>query len=266
MSETELQRERERQQALMGALLSRDGGDALQAWLAHSHTRRQRGMLAYQVNASASAERALAATFPTVQALMGEASFAAMASAFWHACPPVRGDLACFGDELPAFIADSEQLADVPYLSDVARLDGLLATAERAADGVADLPTLKLLADVDPSMLRLEPMPGVAVLCSAYPIASLWHAHRPGDDATAHRAHVRHALSVGEGEHALVWRAGWRGTVLAVSPSTARWTECLLRGDTLADALTAAGEGFEFEPWLVQALQSGWLMRAVRSG
>ena len=61
MSEIELQREHERQQALMGALLSRDGGDALQAWLAHSHTRRQRGMLAYQVNASASAERALAA-------------------------------------------------------------------------------------------------------------------------------------------------------------------------------------------------------------
>src|SRR5690242_17624053 len=141
MNEAELQRERERQQALLSSLLTRDER-GLQGWLSHAAARTQRGMQAYQANAGASAERALAASFPTVQALMGEESFAAMARAFWHANPPLRGDLAWFGEALPAFIADSEQLADVPYLSDVARLDWLLALAERAADAKTDPTTL----------------------------------------------------------------------------------------------------------------------------
>jgi hypothetical protein len=264
MNEPDLQRERVRQQALMAALLKRDEGESLQGWLGHSSARTQRGMQAYQANAGASAERALAASFPTVQALVGEESFAALARAFWQARPPVRGDLACFGEGLPAFIADSEQLADVPYLSGVARLDWLLALAERAADEEADLSTLKLLADVDPSQLRLALRPGLAVLPSAYPIVSLWLAHQPGDDAASHRANARNALAAGNGEQALIARAGWRGSVLAIDSATAAWTQSLLRGDTLDDAMTAAGEGFDFEAWLVQAVQRGWLVHARR--
>ena len=264
MNEHDLQRECARQQALMAALLKRDEGESLQDWLAHPSTRTQRGMQAYQANAGASAERALAASFPTVQALMGEESFAALARAFWQAQPPVRGDLACFGEGLPGFIADSEQLADVPYLPDAARLDWLLALAERAADEEADLSTLNLLAEVDPSQLSLALKPGVAVLPSAYPIVSLWLAHQPGDDAASRRANARSALAAGSGEQALIARAGWRGSVLAIDAATAAWTQSLLRGDTLADAMTAAGEGFDFEAWLVKALRCGWLACARR--
>jgi len=264
MSEPDLQREGARQQALMDALLKRDEGESLQDWLAHPPTRTQRGMQAYQANAGASAERALAASFPTVQALMGEESFAALARAFWQAQPPVRGDLACFGEGLPAFIADSEQLANVPYLPDAARLDWLLALAERAADEAADLSTLSLLAEVDPSQLGLALKPGIAVLPSAYPVGSLWLAHQPGDDAAVHRAAARSALAAGSGEQALITPAGWRGSVLAVDAATAAWTRSLLRGDTLANAMTAAGEGFDFEAWLVEAVQRGWLVRARR--
>lgn len=255
--------ESDRQRALMAALLGRDDGSALSG-LQQSPERIQRGMLAYQANAGASAERALAASFPTVQALMGEESFAALARVFWHARPPERGDLACFGEALPAFIADSEQLADVPYLPDSARLDWLLAAAERAADEVADSSTLSLLAEVDPSQLRLRLMPGAAVLSSVYPVVSVWLAHQHGEDAAAHWAQARAALADGVGEPALVWRCRWRAVALTVSEATARWMQCLLRGETLDVALSQAGEGFEFEPWLVQALQQGWLARAER--
>ena len=246
----------------MAALLARDDGASLQGTLGHSPERTRRGMQAYQANAGASAERALASSFPTVQALIGEESFAAMARAFWHAHPPERGDLACFGEVLPAFIAASEQLADVPYLPDSARLDWLLAQAERAADEVADPSTLSLLAEVDPSQLRLRLLPGTAMLASAYPVVSVWLAHQSSQDAAVHAGHARHALAEGTGEQALVWRAGWRAMALAVSEPTAQWTQCLLRGDTLGMALNQAGEGFEFEPWLVQALQRGWLAGA----
>jgi hypothetical protein len=256
--------EHARQQAVMAALLRRDDGASLQGWLPHSPTRTQRGLQAYQANAGASAQRALAASFPTVQALVGEASFADLARAFWHAHPPERGDLACFGEALPAFIADSEQLADVPYLPDAARLDWLLASAERANDDRADTPTLSLLAEADPAQLRIELMPGTALLRSAFPVMSVWLAHQAGEDAAGHRVRAHDALAAGQGEHALVWRSGWRAMAVSVNEPTARWTQSLLRGDSLNAAWAEAGDGFEFEAWLVQALQGGWIARAVR--
>ena len=99
-----------------------------------------------------------------------------------------------------------------------------------------------------------------------HPVVSVWLAHQPGDEAEAHRAAAREAFAAGTGEHALVWRAGWRARALALSAETARWTSSLLRGDSLAVALGCAGSSFEFEPWLVQALQHGWVVRAARVG
>jgi len=102
------------------------------------------------------------------------------------------------------------------------------------------------------------------LLSSEHPIVSVWQAHQPGDDMAERAANARHALASGAAEHALVWRNGWRAMVLAVNAPTARWMQGLLRGATLAVALADAGEGFAFEPWLVQALQSGWLLRACK--
>lgn len=264
MNDIDLQREHERQKALMGALLSRDDGAALRGWSLQSPQMLQRGLQAYQANAGAAAERALAATFPTVQALVGEESFAALARALWHARPPVQGDLACFGEALPAFIDDSEQLADVPYLADTARLEWLLSVAERAADAQADLSTLALLSEADPAELQLELRPGTALLMSKHPIVSVWQAHQSGPDAPRHAETARHALAAGVAECALVWREGWRACARTVDLPTARWMSGLLHGASLAQALSQAGEGFEFEAWLLQALQSGWLLGACK--
>ncbi len=251
--------EAQRQQALMAAILQCDDGVALQASLAVRPAGVARGLQAYQANAGASAERALAAAFRTVQALVGDDSFAALARAYWQAEPPERGDLAQFGAGLPAFIATSEQLADVPYLADVARLDWLLAEAERASDAQVAPETLQLLSEVDPARLHLALMPGVAVLASPYPIVSLWKAHQPTDDA----AEQRRRLDLSRGEHAVVWRAGWRACAEAIDPATAQWMQALLNGESLAAALEHAPSGFAFEAWLVQALQQQWLWRAT---
>lgn len=248
-----------RQQALMAAILQRGDGAALHGQLAARPAGVTRGLQAYQANAGASAERALAAAFRTVQALVGEDSFATLARAFWHAEPPERGDLAQFGAGLPAFMAASEQLADVPYLADVARLDWHLAEAERALDAQLEPETLQLLSEVDPAHLRLVLMPGVSVLASEHPIVSLWKAHQPTGDA----AEQGLRLDLSRGEHAVVWRTGWRAGADTLDVASARWMQSLLNGESLAVAFEQAGEGFAFEPWLVQALKRQWLWRAV---
>lgn len=247
--------EAERQRALMAAIVQRDDGAALRPWMAARPAGVIRGLQAYQANAGASAERCLAAAFPTVQALVGEESFAALSRAFWQAEPPLRGDLAQFGEDLPAFIAASEQLADVPYLADVARLDWRIAEAERAEDADVETGSLQLLSEVEPARLRLQLRPGVSLFASDHPVVSIWKAHQ----STAHGV----TLDARRGEHALVWRAGWRAGAEAVEPPVARWMTSLLDGATLDTALALAGEGFEFETWLVRALQQQWLWRAV---
>ncbi len=254
--------EAQRQQALIAALW---GAGELHG-LAHSASRIQRGLQAYQAHAGAAGERALAASFPTVQALMGEESFAALARVFWRSHAPTRGDLATYGESLPAFIADSEQLTDVPYLADTARLDWQVAATERAADATLDSHSLSLLAQAQPAQLRLQLMPGTALVASHYPIVSVWLAHRLGEGAAERRDQARQALAQGVAETALVWRSGWRAQVQSLSPEIAGWMRSLLRGDTLAIALAETGEGFVFEPWLLQALQNGWLLRAEPVG
>ncbi|MET0334612.1 MAG: DNA-binding domain-containing protein [Rhizobacter sp.] len=251
--------EAQRQQALLAAILQR--AEHLTG-LAKRPAGVPRGLEAYRANAGASAERALATAFPTVHALVGDDSFASLARAFWHACPPECGDLAMFGAGLPGFIAQSEQLADVPYLADVARVDWSLAEAERAPDVDAEPATLALLTETDPAELLLALMPGTVVIASDYPVASLWKAHQANDEADAARDQVRASLESGEGECAVVWRQGWRGQVIAVDAATARWMQSLLREEPLSSALLAAGDGFDVEAWLVQSLQQQWLRGA----
>ena len=76
----------------------------------------------------------MAAAYPTLQQLFGVPAFAALARAYWHAEPPAAGDLACWGADLPAFVAQAEQLAAEPYLADMARLEWAVHQARSAAD------------------------------------------------------------------------------------------------------------------------------------
>lgn len=246
-------REALRQQALLRALWRESSADRLASWL-REPARIDAGLSAYRANAGAHAERALAAAFPTLQQLLGDDSFAALARACWQADPPLRGDLAQWGAGLPAFIADAAQLADEPYLADMARLDWAVHQAEQAADA-QDARGLPLLAEVDPQRLRLRLQPGSALIASAHPIATIWLAHR--GDGNDPFAAARAALAARRAESALVQRQGWRATVRALPPAEARFTRALLRAQPLAAALQAGGSDFVFETWLIAALQGG---------
>jgi len=255
-------REARRQQGLLQALLARDPGAAVLGsadlpLLDTPPARRQRGLQAYVANAGASAERSLAASFPTVAALLGDEPFAGLARTYWRAAPPQRGDLAQWGAGLADFLAGDETLSSWPYLPDCARLDWRVALAERALDDAPDPTSWTLLGEADPDGLVVDLAPGTALLASPYPVVALWEAHQPGAGFEA----ARSALAAGLGEQALVWREGWRARVAAVDAETARWTEALQRGDSVGQALDAAGAAFDFERWLLQALQRGWACR-----
>lgn len=264
MAERPLLTEAARQQALWRALSRAADGTDPGLWQP-PRAGWQRGLQVYQANAGAAAERALAAAFPTVAALIGADSMAGLARAFWHARPPARGDLGELGEALPAFIADSPSLASEPYLADVARLDWLLHRAEGAADAPDGLPGLQRLGDTDPAALRLQLAPGAALLASRWPVVTLWQAHQPAAGASADRfAAARAALAAGQGEMALVWRQGWRARVAGVSAAEAAFIAAVLGGQPLSLALEAAPD-LDFAIWLGEAVQQGRLVAIAAS-
>ena len=214
------------------------------------------GVTAYRGNAGAVAARALAGTFPTLAELVGDDTADALARDFWRHQPPARGDLAQWGDALPGFIAASAQLADEPFLADVARLEWQVHRASRAADAPDAVPDLQALADADPSKLMLTLAPGTALVSSPWPVAAIWLAHRRPAHDEARFADVRDAFAGDRAETALVWRDGPRVRVAAVAAPDAAFVRALLDPLPLSDALDAAGSGFAFDRWLADAFAS----------
>jgi hypothetical protein len=222
------------------------------------------GLRAYRANAHASAERALGTACPTLRVLLGAEDFAQLAREFWHADPPLRGDLGEWGDALPEWIAAHAGLAEWPYLADCARLDLALHHCERAADAVFDAASLALLSSTDPARLQLRLMPGVQALRSRWPLASLHAAHAGRDESLFDVARDR--LQQGQGEAVVVARDGWRGVVHRIAAPDLAFMQALACGADLARALDAAGDGFDFAAWLADALRCRWLKEVALVG
>ena len=261
-------REALRQQLLLSALWRDAAPEVLVGWTRDSaHV--SRGLQAYRANAGALAERALAAAYPTLQQLVGEESFAALARHFWQQHAPERGDLGIWGAGLAEFVASAPDLAADPYLADVARLEWAVHRAASAADDEAPPLGLELLGHGDPSALCLSPRPGTAVLISGHPVLTIWQAHRPGAERSPERFQaVREAFAQGRSDCALVWRSGWRVEVAGLARDEACFTQQVLRGQTLGAAWQSLDEpaGFDFEAWLLAQLQRGWLGAAGPAG
>lgn len=244
------QREALRQQMLLRALWGDARPAVVEAWLRGDPAQRRRGLQAYRAHAGALAERALAAAFPTVAALVGPECLAGLARAFWHAQPPQDGDVDTWGAALPAFIDADAQLADVPYLADVARLDWAVHEAGRAADDTAPAQGVPRLVAHPPDRLRLHLRAGWAVCVSAHPLHAIWCAHRGRIDEPGRFDAAREALALGQGEAVRVRREGLSVRVDRIPAPVARFEQAVLAGRCLARALQAAGPGFALEDWL----------------
>lgn len=253
----------QQQQALLDALFSWPADDAVRRLNAHCvgvGTHAQRGILAYQANGHALAERALQSAYPVVAQMLGAQSFADLARALWHAHPPAYGDVAQWGGDLADFIAQSEQLRDEPFVPDVARAEWLLHRSSTVHDQDADLASLALLTTEDPATLGLLLSPGTGCIRSAWPIASIWLAHV---ESVPSFAEVSTQLRQRAAQDAVVWRHGLRPRLRLALPGEPALLSTLQAGTALQPALAQADE-LDFPQWLPLAVQTGLVLGAYR--
>jgi hypothetical protein len=169
---------------------------------------------------------ALAAAYPVVRRLVGEAFFREAVACYARAYPSTSGDLGLFGERMGDFLAGYPHAAALAYLGDMARLEWAVHESLCAADA----PRLDFarLGELDPcryAALRFTLAPSVRRVASPYSIHALWHANQPQHDGTA-----RHD----EPERVLVWRQDGAVQVAAVDEAEWEFLDGLARGEALA--------------------------------
>ncbi len=198
----------------------------------------------YRNNVVVSLGEALAATYPAVQRLLGEAYFRALAAEYVRAHPPESPVLLFYGAAFAGFVDAFPPLAGYPYLADVARIEWAWLQAYHAAD--ADPLAPETVAAVAPEQLagkRFVPHPAACVLSSVHPALTIFGDNREEAGAAGHGGRID------TGEDTLVTRPRWDVHVRALPPGGAAFLKALLNGACLGDA---AAEGDRAAARLVQ--------------
>ena len=256
----------EQQQALLLALWQPRQPDAIATAAAHVESvtaagqrHWQRGLHAYRSNGQELAQRTLAAAYPVVASLIGPDDFSRMARQLWQQYPPVQGDLGQWGQPLARLLASLPELTQAePYLADVATVEWALHRAATAADAQADFASFSLLAEGDPAQLNLVLSPGLFILDSGYPVASIINAHLLGEPTLAEAGRRLEAQAA---ESVVVWREGLKPRLRQADAGEATFLAAVQEGQSLADSLSSA-PAFDFTGWLASAVQSGLLVGA----
>ncbi len=217
----------------------------------------------YRGNLAATWEKTLAATFPVLQALVGDEFFGGLARAYGHANPSRSGDLNEFGDGFPRFLAEFPHVAQYPYFPDVARLEWALHRARYAADGDSPL-TAEQLAGWAPEQLEaacLRLQPASNLLASAWAVTAVWQAHQ-GVEA----AEVELPTQLDTPSYALVCRPHWKPEAHALAPAAYAALSALAVGLPFGAAVDAALEldgGFDVGAYLRHWLALNLLQNPV---
>lgn len=184
----------------------------------------------YRNNVALSLREALAAKFPFVAELVGEACFAALARAYLDARPPQARRLALLGEDFADFVESLPDLAPWPYLGDVARLEAARLAAYHAADAEAATPAA-LLACADLAGARARLHPSLRLVASRFAVVSLTRRLEAGA--------ALDGLALDAPETAMVGRRAGVVEIEALPPDEAAFLDAALSGAALFEAAQA---------------------------
>jgi hypothetical protein len=215
------------------------------------------GLEIYRRNVLANLRHALAATYPVVQRLVGEAFFDEAAAVFARACPSRSGDLHEFGGSFAAFLETYAPARTLPCLADVARLEWACHQSQHAADGEPfDFDALAQALPGDSGGLRFGLQPAVHMVDSPHPIAAIWDANQPGNDGSPARTEGPDAV--------LVWREGYAVRITRLEPFEREFLARIAHGATLEEASVALSDA-QMSRFLAEAL-ARYVARGILSG
>lgn len=221
---------RELQEAFLEGVLGNDDQPLTRHILAAGLPGRRR-LQVYRNNIRASLTQALKCIYGVVGQLVGANAFRQTAHAYTREHPSVAGTLHHYGKEFPEFLATLPNLASLPYLPDVARLEWARHEVFHAAEHVeVNLARLASLAPAQQENLHFRLQPTVRLIASPYPILRIWEVNQPnyqGDDKVS--------LAEG-GTRILVFRRGWQVLMQCIETGEFTLLQAFQTGIPLAEA------------------------------
>jgi hypothetical protein len=176
----------------------------------------------------------LATAFPAVQRIVGARFFAALARDFVRAQLPHVPQLSVYGATFADFLASHEQVRELPYLPDVARLEWARGEAYFAVDAPAfDPAALASLAPEQLASLKFNLHPATQLITSDHPIHRIWTVNQP-------EVLNIPTIEMSIGENVLITRPTFEVMIRLLSPADAAFVEAFGQGQSLADAAAAA--------------------------
>ena len=213
-----------------------------------------RRLQVYRNNSVQSLGAALAAVYPVIVRLVGEAFFQRVARAYLDAHPSRSGHLQPFGAELPAFIEALPSVANLPYLADVARLEWAWHEAWHAADSVPLEANAFAAFPVEAqASLRFALQPAARIVVSPWPVLAIWRANQVDSGGPA--------ISLDEGgDSVLAVRRGFEVGLHRLDDAETAWLQALAAARPLRQAVAEAlvqDPGFDLGAALVRQLAIG---------
>ncbi len=216
----------------------------------------------YRNNVTYSLVSALADIYPTVQSLVGEEYFRAMARVHVEKNPPRSPILHEYGREFAAFLETFEPARNLPYLPDVARLDRLWLDAFHAADEMPlDGAQLALIEPEKLGDTRFVVHPATALLRSDYAAVSIVIRSR--------EAASLEGIDPAIPEFGLVTRPEFDPAIHVLQAPAFTFTNRLIEGATLSEAADAALEvdpAFDLSSALSIIISSGAFTAITKEG
>jgi hypothetical protein len=206
----------------------------------------------YRNNVFAGISAVVAARYPVVRRLLGDECFRACSLRFASETPPNSPILGEYGGSFVIFLGNLPELAALPYLADVARMEWACHEALHGAD--ATVLTPEALEGIEPDRvadLVFRAHPTVRVLRSAYPVHSIWRTNM-------FDAQTRPIAADATGEAVLISRVNDEVSVVSLTSSSVLFADALFGGAALGDAAVAAMEvdaAFALAPLLATLLR-----------
>ncbi len=186
-----------------------------------------KGIEIYQRNLMASASRALAISYPTIEKLVGSELLQSLSNQFLLEFPKTNHDWAHWGREFSAWLSTHPIADDLPYLVDCALLDWVIHRNFSVDLLSAEHQSLQLLQSEPLDNLRLVLNPTLTVIHSKYPIVDIYLAHQQSsnhpDQIESDLTIAAEKISNGEGDTALIVKHDWHSMVFSFKPEWRHW-------------------------------------------
>jgi hypothetical protein len=182
----------------------------------------------YRNNVIHSLSSAIADLYPIVKRLVGEQFFKGLATEFVRLHPPMNSALVLYGQGFVEFIEQHQACRQLPYLSDVARLEVYSHQTFHARDvDCFDPATLSAVAPEQLANLSFELVPAVHLLQSAWPVEDIWQENLKQNPQQID-------IDTAGGCYLLIYRREFEVQVVNLNPHCFHFLAQLSQGQTIA--------------------------------